>query len=460
MLPFEGLPLVVSQGWNAVALLFFLASALLIIFEDRLSVIKLLSIADTGRLKRLLIVAFLLILLSILAYFCEATVEKSDVIRAVITFVFGLSFLFSTSYILFVRRVQPKLVLTILFTGYSFAILVGLAQYLSLNSPVMDLLTSSSRRGGREGIQRVTFMFSEPSFASVHVTGVIIPFYLLIANERYHVRQCIALVLGFLLINIVSGSSLRLLIDSSFVAILLFLFFSRTSIVHELKLITSSRKLLYLIYVSLAILCSYLLFEDFKPEVSQINSFVGSIEDNFSSIANRVDRLINPALNQLDISGSIRRLRVDLIVVTLSKCDLESFLTPLIGVGFGNLSALTQQTCSVVFSPYAWSLSGVSAEYNSLVQDPGVRSVFSLPPRLLAEFGIVGICGIIYAIFPKDIKQLLFLSLIGVSVLGFDSYAFYGIWFYLLVIVFPISTLSLNMNFPGLWSRRQQQRRL
>lgn len=436
-LPIEALPISISKGWNAVALLFFLADTFLILFFHPRAISKVFARADPKSQKNLLILLVFCLGLSLFSYLISGEISLSGLARGTITLVLGLSFFFSTAYHLLVGRLSSDVLLSVLFSSYFFALLVGVLQFFNVNIPFIDLIAENSRRGGRVGIERVTFMFSEPSFVAVHLSGVLLPFFLLLARRRSQILIGSFLILSFVGINLISGSSLRLLFEFGVISAFLFFQFGVGSIQSFLRKIFLSSSFLFVAFSLLffGVFYSFVTVVLF-PHLSNDGGFLLQVFDNFSYLQDRMLQVLNFSEGVSDYSASIRRLRVDLVVRTLSICPSIPMLTSSIGVGFANLPSLTGQACADVFAPYRQILA-YNPEYLELVSDSAVRTVFSMPARILGEFGIIGFISFVYILFPRTFEQRIIASSVIVSLIGFDSYAFYGIWIYVFSYLFP-----------------------
>lgn len=442
LLPFEGLPIRISYGWNAVALLPFFASALIILISDSQALTRVLINVDAQGLQRIYTLSIFLPALSLIGYLLSEDIYLAYITRASIAIVFGIAFLFSFSYCLLVSKLRPSLLLRCLFSGYLLAICAGLLQFFAINFPLIDLLTSSSRIAGRVGVQRVSFMFSEPSFSSVHMSGVMIPFLILLTRRQSQVLIGSFLITGFLLINVVSGSSIRIILELGLLFLTLMPLLGFNHVLSFLRSTLLYRPFLYIIATLFFVyILRSLAIEFSQQDFSSTDLFV-KIQDNFNYIQNRIKNIFQAT--GVDYSGLIRRLRVDMVVRTMMICPAVTPWQQLFGVGFGNLPEMTIKACPEVFAPYG-SLSGFG-EYQAIIADPALSNVFSMPARLLGEFGLLGVIFITIILFPRTRLQWLTAAASGIALLGFDSYAFYAIWIYAFTIICPYGIPSHIYN--------------
>lgn len=392
LVPFDNLKFAPSEGWASISPYIFLLSALLF-FASRPSVaIKILK--RTSRANIFLLTA--LIVSSACSYLVLSASTSLIALNGV-KLILGFSFFVSLTYVLSISNLgekQAKIasrIITILATGYAISVLFGVMQFLAIQglAPAIpfDLVFS------RHYPNKVQFSFTEPSFASLHVFGIIVPSLMIFGHTRSRARNIlIASGLAILLISITSGSSLRAAIDTILFGggLLLLLPFKR-----KLKIVTV-----------LAIALTPLIL--FPPKL----------------ILDRVNR-ISQSNQEGDPSTIIRRFRAESAIFGM----VDNPYSALFGYGFGNSGSAMNAGFNAAYE----KISGHYTEIEELGITPDGLT-YSLHIKLLSEHGVLGYILIMLAAFDRR-RKVLFLA-ICIIYLQFDSYAFYAIWIYIAARLF------------------------
>lgn len=376
-IPFDNLQFAPSSGWATISPYFFMISGFLyIVFQPQIFF---------GVFNRKIV--FLLVSLgifSLVAYlFVDIHYESwmFSIVKILLGLSLGVSLYYQGCHNLNWIKVFSRTILIV----YAVAFIVGVNQYLKLLG-FMPYLVPYDVIFERFYTDRLQYTFTEPSFTSVHAIGVLMFAGIMLPLKEVRLRAMLWLLAAlFLVLTIVSGASLRALLDCALVGFLFFLS------------VPGKRKWKLLILIVLG---------------------------GFTIISFAPDRIINRLENAVavggvkDISGQIRMFRID--------AALNGFLSdPLkvaVGYGFGNVG-------QAIIDGYQVALINVDREYDSLRglrEDPD--GVYSMPVKILVEHGLIGVLILVFAFYDGRYKYLSVYTLL--IYLQFDSYAFYSLWFY------------------------------
>lgn len=389
LIPFDNLAVAPSMGWAAVAPYIFGLSAFLAL---------LLFPAVFGRAVKLSghVSAILLALLFIgsLTAYIAFGVDGRLVLMTALKVILGYSFLIS---IVVAKAVVPSWemqAIRLLTFSYFFSLCIGLVQlsgvFLGINplEGVFDFVFA------RYYPDKVQFTFTEPSFASLHVFGVVVPFLLLGGLSGGSARLLRGVGLTILFVSVLSGSSLRALFDTGLVA-------------SAFLLVLPARRKFYFILLMCAIGLGLIAF---MP----------------NRLAERLDN-IGSAQQILDPSAAIRKFRVNAAV----EGTFSSLPSALIGYGFGNSAKAMEIGFDEAYAQLPMSFDEID---QLKVQPDGL--VYSMHGKLLAEHGVVFYLAILLILLSR--KHIFFWMLMLIVYLQFDSYAFYAVWLYFYARIFAL----------------------
>ena len=386
LIPLENFWFAPSRGWATIAPLAFLAYCLL----------NLPRLGESLRNLRPVLLAAAAIFglgsLNFLRYPPDPGILL-DVSRAL---ALGLSFLLALDLYFRVRRRDPGPVLRLLTWSYGLSLLVGLLQWAAIAwswDGVLEFFEQIQKRSTltRDDPQlrpRVQFTFTEPSFLSMHLFGVMLPLLILFRGRR-ECRGLWLCLIGIGMTAVLARSSLRLQLDALLIGVLAVLTcFSFRSRRNALLTVAAA-------VVGVAVLA------------------VG-LRDNV-----RVQRLLESGVYG-DESIASRYFR---------------FNASMHGHAEDPLGLVTGHGLSNVWVPFRRGYAAAEAEYRSdyrkevdALATRNPTALLSMPLRLLNEVGLLGCLALLGLLFRR--RHLLLFGVTLYVYLFFDSYAFYTAWLY------------------------------
>jgi hypothetical protein len=291
----------------------------------------------------------------------------------------------------------------ILIFAYFLSFAYGVVKFIALKFSVGFVL-SIFHLIEKRYYARLAFSFTEPSFISLHVAGVLYLTYLA-TKDKLLKKKLVILMSLFCALTLVSGDSARFLID--FIVILT-LIIAKLFVKKKIKL---SKKIAVLVII--IIISSGLALQ---------------IKGN-----SRVTKMLSgntfTEMIYSDPSLAARYFRINSSIIGYEKEPIRA----LFGAGLGN---------SYYFLHYGFydALQQYTNAYTSEVAalaDSKENHLFCMPIRLISEIGLFWFSAILILIFAKVIKNkenifdlLIFLYLY----IQFDSYAFYTFPLYLFIL--------------------------
>jgi hypothetical protein len=401
-LPIENLLFAPSAGWPAISPVFFFIAYLLSF-----------RAFPFGRIEVLLFSSFSA--LSALGWFSTYLFETgnrnfvSDISGSLLPLILGYSFFKVFLNLIddgdfFKRAIEYYLKGALLSVFLSVLIWI-FYKYLGLVF-ISDFTQFLFKRNGE--LERFSFFFAEPSFVSVHLFGVLLPFlfYCWKMSWSEHFNMLLRVFLLYLLFSFLFMDSVRFYIDVLFV-FGVFLYFKMTG----LFLSPSNGKVFLFVFFS-AFIITFLFKFPILIEWLTLGRVAtdGSILDMLSS----------------DPSLASRFFRMDALINGLDVQPIHLIT----GVGFGNVGYLVDLGFLDALKNFG---SSYFKEVEDIARDGNGPNVFNMYTRLLGEFGLL-VTSIILAAFYE--KRIAFLYLVvGWCYIQFDSYAFYGVWIYLAIFI-------------------------
>ena len=331
----------------------------------------------------------LLTLLSYLIYW----IPPSQFLLNLTKLLLGASFYFSVKLISSINKEWIDKTINILFYSYSVSLIVGILEYLDFNYG-LGLGSFFEVIFARFYAERVQFTFTEPSFSSVHVFGVLL-LLLLYRNQFDNLAKRLIFVgLSILALSLYTGASLRMFFDIGLVFLMLAIRYA-------------TFRLKYVLYVLAIISAVVFLLPD--------------------SLSERLTSLFDPSVD-IDSSAAIRKFRIE----SAAYGWLNNAYTVLFGYGFGNSST----AMSYGFPTASTHLVASYNEVNELMDYHNDGLVYSMHFKMLAEFGLIGYTLILFSTFNKSLW--LPWVIMFIVYLQFDSYVLYSFWIYLLMQNSPI----------------------
>jgi hypothetical protein len=391
LIPFDNIKFAPSAGWAAISPYFFLTAACLFLLSSPGKLAALISLIPT----HVGLLASFIVVTSLISY-AILPVYWPHLILTLFKLILGFAFLFCLFCMQKRNHRWIYRATKILFYGYLIALLFGILQFLYLKGFAPQIIPFDSIFS-RYYQNKVQFSFTEPSFASVHVFGIISFFSLLAIREPSRKRNYLGYISPFFIaISVFSGSSLRVLMDCASVGTALFVS------------IPGRKKLLMLIIGSACIAAGLAYL---PPQITE-----------------RINRIITSE-QILDPSAAIRKFRFDAAIDGVKS----SSYTLLFGYGFGNSGA-------AMATGYTEAYKSVIAKYSEIeeLETKPDGLTYSMHAKWIAEHGFIGYISIIILLFNRRYKFLWASTLI--IYFQFDSYAFYTLWLYLYARIFALGS--------------------
>ncbi len=403
-IPFDNLPFAPSGGWATIAPMIFFAYVCF----------NLPALAHVRFNRPLAIGAIAVVALQCINIFIYG-IHLDALLDALFTFVLGLFFYFA----LIIRYEQQKASFncdaTILYRAYIVAFIYGLV-WLFANAFDPDLLAwfnSIERRP----YPRLAFSFTEPSFISLHVFGVLF-LYTYFVSDRKLVRKMLILGGLFLLLAIATKSSARSIVDA---VMFLGLLLARTTWVDRKH--SARNIMLWGIIIGLG--------------VAAVLS------------SSRIQSILLGGVNT-DGSMASRFFRVQAMFYGFAHDPLAM----LFGYGPGNMIVPFQEGYDQAFATYTHTY---VREVNYLGVATSIDNIYSMPPRLISDLGLIVTIALVVLLIwgakRKKIDPCVVIMTLWLYV-QFDSYAFYTLW--LLIFLYrAYNPKTMGVSYFDLFSRKK-----
>jgi len=300
----------------------------------------------------------------------------------------------------------------LLTVSYFLSFFYGLIRLISFNlsiTPIENIFLTIEKRP----YPRLAFSFTEPSFISMHVFGILFLLYLILKRERLK-KQILLLIVLFSVLTILNFASARFLLD-----FLVIFFITLVYFIIKRK-ISFTRKII--------LVCVLIFFLSFGIYLINSNP--------------RLARIVEKGV-YADASLASRYFRVNASL----KGYLEAPFRTYIGAGLGNAYIFLNLGYDEAFEEYQNSyMNEVRGLYNTTH-----NQFFSMPIRLISEFGIfVFLIVIIYFIYIAKNSEVnnkyLVLLVFFYLYIQFDSYAFYTMWLVLFIFKYYQYLKSFQSN--------------
>jgi hypothetical protein len=409
LLPFESTPLRLSGGWNAVSYLPFSLSFFLLILGGHSLSLVVIFLKSLFANKAQLCFLFLF-LTSLASYSLYGLPSFMVALEEGVKIVLCLMMSFLLFYFYTLRRKPYSSLLNIVSLSYSISLFIGILARSGFSIPFF-----THQRGGLDilGEGKLAFTFTEPSFVSFHLIGVV--FFLLLVGVKHYMmdsaacRRLSIVLFTFALFVIISASSLRFIYDA-LLLLSVFILINIRQIVRPL--------MVFFLKFRITLTNLFLVFASCVLSIIILQQ-MGDPQSGFSLLIERANQV------DTDPSSQIRLMRVSIPINALLE-DPYSFL---FGSGFSNICKFTQGL------PGASDFLSISTfeEYQDLLADNCIRLSYSLHVTLLASFGLLGYLSLLLAFFNR--RLVLELAIVAIISIQFDSLASYAlaIYFWLLV---------------------------
>ncbi len=390
LIPFDNLFFAPSTGWATISpLLFFIY-----VFFN----IKYLKRVLNLEINKVIFISFCIIYSFFLYLFNGINI--SNVIDSLMTLLLGISFYFAL--IIRYKLLENDKIkdLNILLAAYKISFLYGLIKYIALEYNLSFILRFFNIIEKRY-YPRVAFSFTEPSFISVHIFGVLLLIYFFVHNKKIK-RNIVILIVLFSSLTIISSSSSRFLIDFVVVIVLFSLFI----------VLNSKSKLLNKFFIVTSIVVIGMMF-------------INIIENN-----NRMQMILDEGVYG-DASLASRYFRVNASIEGYKEAPINA----LFGAGIGNSYIFLRQGYDEAFLKYdnSYIYEVLTLKYSEDNQ------MFSLPIRLISEIGFLNFIIIIVYLFLLTkfrLNGIISLLLVIWIYIQFDSYAFYSLWLVIFILTY------------------------
>lgn len=374
LIPFDNLFFAPSAGWATVSpILFFIYS-----------ILKCNKIRFNFNEKHLFV--FLIVMIFLCFNSLYNGVDIPSVIDTISTLILGVATYFAFSIYFNDEGHNEKIVLNILFIAYSLSFLYGIVSILHIDFIDKILLIIEKRH-----YDRLSFSFTEPSFISMHMYGVLLPIIYFFKEHKKEVFRLKILMILFILMAFVFKSSTRFMLDTVIVL----------SIYGLTKLNYKKRETyIFLLIIPIIIVLALLVL----PNI----------------LGDRINNIYHYGI-YADASLASRWFRINACLKGYTD-DPFHFM---FGYGIANsdipFKAGYDRAYLEYIHPYKDEINSLLNQFNS--------QLFCMPIRIINEFGFIVFLGLMILLFKKE---HIFIYIIMIFLYSqFDSYAFYTIWIYL-----------------------------
>lgn len=415
LIPFDNLPFAPSAGWATISPFFFFAYVCV-------------NLNALGRIRfRPAYGAGLLLIFAFQGFnLLRYGVHLGALVDTVGTFTLGLFFFLALVIRYEVQKASFNDDAKVLFYAYVVAFIYGIV-FLC-----MVLYTTGAPLGEVEAFRhierryywRLSFSFTEPSFVSMHVYGVLFLFTYFVSDRKL-ARRLILLGLAFTLLSILCKSSARAIVDLAVFGVLLMVHITRA----QPKRVV--RNVIMWAVVVAACLVVVLTNE-------------------------RLQGIITGGINT-DRSMASRMFRIECMVFGF----LHDPLGMLFGFGPGNMIVPFQAGYDEARALYT---SDYLKEVNYLGAATELDNMFCMPIRLISDFGLpvsllfLGV--IVWWTKKRGIDPCVTIMTLWLYVQS-DSYAFFALWLlFYLFRAYDAKTMGVSyFDLPGLFRRDKKAER-
>ena len=398
LLPFDNLFFAPSRGWAAVSPIFF--------FLYIITCFRHIPAAYESDRKTFFFFWMALAYSGLL--FLHYGFELSNLVDTLATIVLGLCFYYAILIRYVIQKKDLDSDIKIMFYGYSLAFLYGIIKYLSVKTGAGIGFFEFFEKRFQE---RASFSFTEASFISMHVYGILFILYQFVTNARLK-KKLLILICLFIALSILFRSSARFLIDTSYILVII------ASYLLLFKQIKKSQ-IYFKVFLAIFIIISGLLFFNLTSQHSRIKNIMERGVYGDTSLSFRYFR----------VNASLEGYR-------------QNMLSALFGTGFGNAFIYFFDGYDRAFAEY-----GNPLKYEIIkLRFEKPHQLFSMPIRLVSELGFISTVFIFLYLFrlSQGNLKIFFTFLIVIWLyIQFDSYCFYTLWLFLFFAKFhdkkPIS---------------------
>lgn len=372
-IPFDNLFFAPSSGWATISPIILFCYVLLNLRHVSIS-------------YKAILISLVIIILSLFNYaFYTPTI--GGVFDCVSTLCLGITFYLSIDIFFIKKKNSAKMFLRLIFIAYTIALVYGLISLLKI--PIFESFRMHlEKRYYYSG--RLQFTFTEPSFISMHLYGVILPCIIIFKDNVRQIRNLKILLVCYIIVTCLSGASARFFLDTACVFVMFFIkwFINIKNI--KRKMIGMAIGVVVLVAVASIMLR----------------------QGRFQSI-------LNLGI-YADASLASRFFRINAIIKGL----LQDPIHVLFGFGIGNTSY-----------PFNMGYEEALLEYRNPYLDEIIAlhgttetSFFCGHIRIIADIGLVFYIFLILLLWKKTKGSRMLFYLVMYLYIQFDSYSFYTVW--------------------------------
>lgn len=392
-LPFENFFFAPSIGWATITPIILV---LYLVLNIKLLINELL------KFKKIVIFFIVGILLSFINYLIVG-IEFINIINALITLGLGFVILFSFD-IYYSKTYEIKKVIKILFVSYTISIAFGILQFIAIKLDVKFLYHFFDFIFKRNYLQynRIQYFFTEPSFIGMHIFGILLPIYFISKDKKI-----LYLIIAFCISAFIFASGVRILLDITTVGVILLFDY-----------LIRNKKYHYILIIPITGIIAVMVLYNSNYRIKQI------IDEGIYT----------------DGSLASRYFRIQSTIYGYTKKPIHA----LFGYGLGNSILPLRDGYNDAIISYKSSYIGeVRMLGNPNYTDDSVS--YCLYIRFLSEFGLIllVVAGMyIYEITKNSSLKYKYsyLFIILYLYLQFESYAFYAIWLFILIMTYTKNT--------------------
>ena len=392
-IPFDNLFFAPSRGWATISPIIFALYA----------ITNLKQLGRSIRLNSKYVFLMVVLLIYSFSLYLFYKPDLANTMDGVITLSFGILFYLSLYIRYIIYEIDMKKDVKVLTFAYSLSFAYGLVKFIALKLGIGVVLSMFDLIEKRY-YDRLAFSFTEPSFISLHIAGVIYLTYL--ATKDKLLKKKLLILIGlFCGLTLISGDSARFLVDF---IVIFSLIVAKLLVQRKIKL---SKKIV--IFVLILIISSVLALQ---------------IQGN-----TRVTKMLNgdtyTDMIYSDPSLAARFFRINSSIRGYENEPVRA----LFGAGLGNSYYFLQYGFYDALEEYANPYTSEVA----VLSNSKDNQLFCMPIRLISELGLVWFIAIMLLIFSKVIKNkenIFDLLIILYLYVQFDSFAFYTFPLYLFII--------------------------
>lgn len=397
LIPFDNLIIAPSSGWATVAPFFFLGYVLLNVRHLG----KAFSLVPGLMYCMVLLPPVQVLLVAVNGFRAASFLDSLG------TLALGVSFFLAMilRYRVFERDINEDA--QRLYGAYVVSFCYGIARLVAVHfAPfVLPLFQFLEKRS----YSRLAFSFTEPSFVSMHIIGVLWLMTWLVSDRKL-AKKMLWLGCGFLALEGITLGSARCIVDMGVFALL----YLAKSMLTQSKHVFRNGFLLACGVVA-----------------------VGIVLVKVPRLAN----ILRDGVNA-DASGASRWFRINAAVRGFRAEPVWAFL----GRGMGNMILPLRLGFDQALQDYT---NTYMAEINWLSQAKQVDSLFSMPVKILSDFGLPALAALVLYIVRRAGRRRLDLFAVVMVLwlyVQFDSYAFYTLWMLLFIVKF-YDRESMGLSF-------------